>query len=172
MTRLSCSRSVAVGMRFYIAFRCRRGARLRASGTHPPSKGLQMQSTRRLRNAALVALSAIPFAGFAASGNVFMNGQSIYGQPAAQGAPVRVVDLASTDRLNVSLWRERDSPQRHATVLVDLRRARSEVSRRRPARAGGICRRALRRVRRPQPVEPPMKLRMARVERLRPGMRQ
>ena len=61
-----------------------------------------MQSTRRLRTAALVALSAIPLAGFAASGNVFMNGQSIYGQPAAQGAPVRLVDMASTDRLNVA----------------------------------------------------------------------
>ena len=61
-----------------------------------------MQSTRRLRTAALVALSGIPLAGFAASGNVFMNGQSIYGQPAAQGAPVRVVDMASTDRLNVA----------------------------------------------------------------------
>jgi len=60
-----------------------------------------MQSTRRLRAAALAALSVLPFAGFAASGNTFMNGQSIYGQPAAQGAPVRVVDLASTDRLNV-----------------------------------------------------------------------
>lgn len=56
-----------------------------------------MQSTHRLRTAALAALSVLPFAGFAASGHVFMNGQSIYGQPAPQGAPVRVVDLASTD---------------------------------------------------------------------------
>lgn len=61
-----------------------------------------MQSTRRLRTAALVALSAFPFTSFAASGNMFMNGQSIYGQPAAQGTPVRVVDLGSTDRLNVA----------------------------------------------------------------------
>ncbi|MCR5864587.1 CzcE family metal-binding protein [Aquincola sp. J276] len=60
-----------------------------------------MQSTRRLRTAALVALSVVPFLSFAASGPVFMNGQSIYGQPATQGAPVRVVDLAATDRLNV-----------------------------------------------------------------------
>ncbi|MEW5834469.1 MAG: CzcE family metal-binding protein [Pseudomonadota bacterium] len=61
-----------------------------------------MQSTHRLRTAALVALGVLPLAGFAANGNTFMNGQSIYGQPAAQGAPVRVVDLASTDRLNVA----------------------------------------------------------------------
>ena len=57
-----------------------------------------MQSTSRLRTAVLTALSVLPLAGFAASGNTFMNGQSIYGQPAAQGVPVRVVDLASTDR--------------------------------------------------------------------------
>ena len=61
-----------------------------------------MPSTHRLRTAAFVALSAIPFAAFAASGDVFKNGQSIYGQPAAQGAPARVVDMASTDRLNVA----------------------------------------------------------------------
>jgi hypothetical protein len=36
-----------------------------------------MQSTRRLLAAALAALSVLPFAGFAASGHVFMNGQSI-----------------------------------------------------------------------------------------------
>ena len=68
----------------------------------PHRKELNMQSTRRLRTAAFAALSVLPVAGFAASGNTFMNGQSIYGQPAAQGAPVRVVDLASTDRLNVA----------------------------------------------------------------------
>ena len=61
-----------------------------------------MQSTLRLRTAALAALSVLPLAGYAASGNTFMNGQSIYGQPAAQGAPVRVVGLAYTDRLNVA----------------------------------------------------------------------
>jgi len=61
-----------------------------------------MQSTRRLRTAAPVALSAFPFTSFAANGKMFMNGQSIYGQPAAQGTPVRVVDLGSTDRLNVA----------------------------------------------------------------------
>jgi len=60
-----------------------------------------MQSTRRLRTAALVALSVVPLLSFAASGPVFMNGQSIYGQPATQGAPVRVVDLATTNQLNV-----------------------------------------------------------------------
>lgn len=61
-----------------------------------------MQSTRKLRAAALVALSVLPFTSFAASGDRFMNGQSIYGQPAAQGAPVRVVDLGAADRLNVA----------------------------------------------------------------------
>ena len=61
-----------------------------------------MQSTLRLRTAALVALSVFPLAGFAANGGTFMNGLSIYGQPAAQGAPVRVVGLAYTDRLNVA----------------------------------------------------------------------
>jgi hypothetical protein len=61
-----------------------------------------MQSTRRLRTAVLAALGLVPFFSFAASGPVFMNGQSIYGQPTTQGTPVRVVDLAATDRLNVS----------------------------------------------------------------------
>ena len=61
-----------------------------------------MHSTHKLRVAALVALSVLPFTSFAASGDRFMNGQSIYGQPAAQGAPVRLVDLGSTDRLNVA----------------------------------------------------------------------
>lgn len=61
-----------------------------------------MQSTRKFATATLVALSALPFATFAAGGDRFLNGQSIYGQPAAQGAPVRVVDLGSTDRLNVA----------------------------------------------------------------------
>lgn len=61
-----------------------------------------MQSTRKLRAAALVALSVLSFSSFAASGDRFMNGQSIYGQPAAQGSPVRLVDLGSTDRLNVA----------------------------------------------------------------------
>jgi hypothetical protein len=60
-----------------------------------------MQPNRRLRIAALVALSVAPLFSFAASGPMFMNGQSIYGQPATQGAPVRVVDLAATDRINV-----------------------------------------------------------------------
>lgn len=61
-----------------------------------------MRSIRRLRTVALAALSVLPLAGFAASSNTFMNGQSIHGQPAAQGAPVRVVDLTSTERLNVA----------------------------------------------------------------------
>ncbi len=63
-----------------------------------------MQSTRRLRTAALVALvalSIVPLLSFAARKPVFMNCQSIYGQPGAQGAPVRVVDLATTHQLNV-----------------------------------------------------------------------
>lgn len=67
----------------------------------PSSKGLNMPSTFRLHATAFVALSLVSFASFAASGPVFMTGKSIYGQPAAQGAPARVVDLASTDRLNV-----------------------------------------------------------------------
>ena len=61
-----------------------------------------MKSTPRLRTTALVVLGVLPFTSFAAGADTFMNGQSIYGQPAAQGAPVRVVDLASTDRLNVA----------------------------------------------------------------------
>ncbi|MEN9544926.1 MAG: hypothetical protein RLZZ598_1759 [Pseudomonadota bacterium] len=60
-----------------------------------------MQAIRRLRTVTIVALSVIPLVSFAAGGPVFMNGQSIYGQPATPGAPVRVVDLATTDRLNV-----------------------------------------------------------------------
>ena len=52
---------------------------------------------------ALLAAGIAAFSGIAtAAPDTFMNGQSIYGQPAAQGAPVRVVGLAYTDRLNVA----------------------------------------------------------------------
>ena len=60
-----------------------------------------MQSTLRLRTAALAALSVLPLAGYAASGNTFMNGQSHYGQPASAGTPARVVDIATANYVNV-----------------------------------------------------------------------
>ena len=101
-----------------------------------PSKGLNMQSTRRLRTAALVALSVVPFLSFAASGPVFMNGQSIYGQPATQGAPVRVVDLAATDRLNVGYGESvvfRSGAQQFSWTFNGLDRRSVDVSQIAPA---------------------------------------
>jgi len=104
-----------------------------------PSKGLNMQSTRRLRAAALVALSVVPFisaASFAANGPVFINGQSIYGQPAAQGTPVRVVDLAAADRLKVAYGESvvfRNGAQQFSWTFNGLDRRSVDVSQIAPA---------------------------------------
>lgn len=52
--------------------------------------------------AALLATSMIALSGIAAAKpDTFMNGESYYGQPASAGAPARVVDLATTDSVNV-----------------------------------------------------------------------
>lgn len=115
-------------------------ARLSAGGTHPTSKGLNMPSTHRLRAAALAALSVLPLAGFAASGNTFMNGQSVHGQPAAQGAPVRLVDLASTDRLKVAYGESvtfRSGAQRFSWTFDGLDRRSVDVSQIAPAGFAG-----------------------------------
>lgn len=95
-----------------------------------------MQSTRRLRAAALVALSVVPFLSFAASGPVFMNGQSIYGQPASQGMPVRLVDLSAADRLNVAYGEIvvfRSGAQQFSWTFTGLDRRSIDVSQIAPA---------------------------------------
>jgi len=53
--------------------------------------------------AALLATGMTALSGIAAAqSDTFMNGQSYYGQPASTGAPARVVDLATTNYVNVS----------------------------------------------------------------------
>jgi len=99
-----------------------------------------MQSTRQLLIAAVSALSVLPLAGFAASGNTFINGQSVYGQPAAQGAPVRVVDLASTDRLNVAYGESitfRSGAQQFSWTFDGLDRGSVDVNQIAPAGFAG-----------------------------------
>ncbi len=96
----------------------------------------------------------LPLAGVAASGNTFINGQSLYGQPAAQGASVRVVDLASTDRLNVAYGESitfRSGARQFSWTFDGLDRRSVDVNQ--IAAAGW---QALRRVRRTQPVESPV----------------
>jgi hypothetical protein len=52
--------------------------------------------------AALLATSMTALSGIAAAkSDTFMNGQSYYGQPASAGTPARVVDLATTNHVNV-----------------------------------------------------------------------
>ena len=52
--------------------------------------------------AALLATGMTALSGIAAAkSDTFMSGQSYYGQPAAAGTPARVVDLATSDYLNV-----------------------------------------------------------------------
>lgn len=99
-----------------------------------------MHSIRQLRTAVLAGSSVLPLAGLAASGNMFMNGQSIYGQPAAQGAPVRVVDLASTERLNVTYGESvtfRSGAQQFSWTFDGLDRRAVEVSQIAPAGFAG-----------------------------------
>lgn len=52
--------------------------------------------------AALLATGMTALSGVAAAkSDAFMSGQSYYGQPAAAGTPARLVDLATTDSVNV-----------------------------------------------------------------------
>ena len=53
-------------------------------------------------NVALLVAGITAFSGIAAAApDTFMNGQSYYGQPANAGTPARVVDLATTNHVNV-----------------------------------------------------------------------
>lgn len=53
-----------------------------------------------VRLAALVVATAAPMASIAAS-ETFLNGQSIYGQPAGATSATRTVDLSQSTRVNV-----------------------------------------------------------------------
>ncbi|PXW96977.1 hypothetical protein C7444_10574 [Sphaerotilus hippei] len=90
-----------------------------ALGIHFTSIGLNIQSTLRLRNDVLAAFLRDPLAGIASIRNTFLNDQSLDEQLAAQGAQVRVVDLVSTDRLNVA-YGDSHIPQWCDAVFVDL----------------------------------------------------
>jgi hypothetical protein len=66
-----------------------------------------------------------------------VNGQSIYGQPAAQGVPVRVVNLASADRLSVAYGESvtfRNGAQQFSWTFDGLDQRAVDVSQ--PAPAG------------------------------------
>lgn len=57
---------------------------------------------RSILAVALLATSMATLSGIAAAkSNEFMSGQSYYGQPATAGTSARVVDLATTDSVNV-----------------------------------------------------------------------
>lgn len=60
-----------------------------------------MKSSSFLLRAAALVTAAVPAIGFAAS-ETFLNGQSIYGQPATVANASRVVDLAQASRLNIA----------------------------------------------------------------------
>ena len=62
---------------------------------------MQSPSSSLLRLSAVLVVAAAPAVGFAA-GETFMNGQSIYGQPAAVSSAARVVDLAQAPRPNIA----------------------------------------------------------------------
>ncbi|UUX96656.1 CzcE family metal-binding protein [Aquabacterium sp. J223] len=62
-----------------------------------------MNTSRIFRVAALTLATALPFHGMAMGTDVFRNGQSKYGQPAAAGAPsARVVDVSTLKSLTVA----------------------------------------------------------------------
>ena len=62
---------------------------------------MQSPSSSLLRLSAVLVVAAAPAVGFAAD-ETFMNGQSIYGQPAAVSSAARVVDLAQAPRPNIA----------------------------------------------------------------------
>ena len=61
---------------------------------HSPSSSI-------LLRAAVLVTAVVPAVGFAA-GETFLNGQSIYGQPAPVSSASRVVDLAQAARPNIA----------------------------------------------------------------------
>lgn len=62
---------------------------------------MQLKPSSILRLTALVIAAAAPNASFASS-ETFLNGKSIYGQPAAASNAVRTIDLSQTARVSVA----------------------------------------------------------------------
>lgn len=62
---------------------------------------MQSKSSSLLRLTALVVAAGAPIAALAAS-ETFLNGQSIYGQPASASSATRTVDLLRASRVNVA----------------------------------------------------------------------
>lgn len=62
---------------------------------------MQSKSSSLLRLAALVIAAGAPVVAIAAS-ETFLNGQSIYGQPASASSATRTVDLSQAPRLNIA----------------------------------------------------------------------
>jgi hypothetical protein len=65
-----------------------------------------------------------------------MNGQHMYGQPTTQETPVRVVDLAATDRINVAYGESvvfRSGTQQFSWTFNGLDRRSFDVSQIAPA---------------------------------------
>lgn len=99
-----------------------------------------MQLPSVLRTAALVVATAAPAAGFAAS-DTFLNGQSIYGQPAAAPSSARVVDIAKTPSTNVAYGEtvvfRGDAGQQFAWTFNGLDRRSVELAKIAPTGFGG-----------------------------------
>lgn len=62
---------------------------------------MQSKSSSLLRLAALAIAAGAPVAAIAAS-ETFLNGQSIYGQPASASSATRTIDLSQAPRLNIA----------------------------------------------------------------------
>lgn len=95
-----------------------------------------MQLPSLLRTAALLAAASAPAAAFAAN-ETFLNGQSLYGQPAAVSAGALVVDLAQSPRMNIAYGEtvvfRGDAGQQFAWTFNGLDRRAIELAKIAPA---------------------------------------
>ena len=100
---------------------------------------MQSPSQLRRRLSAVLAIACAPVAAFAA-GETFMNGQSIYGQPAAVSSASRVVNLAQDTRPNIAYGEtvtfRGDAGQQFAWTFNGLDRRAVELARIAPAGFG------------------------------------
>lgn len=95
-----------------------------------------MQLPSLLRTAALLAVATGPALASAANEN-FLNGQSLYGQPAAASAGALVVDLAQSPRMNIAYGEtvvfRGDAGQQFAWTFNGLDRRAIELAKIAPA---------------------------------------
>lgn len=95
-----------------------------------------MQLPSLLRIAALIAVATGPALAFAAN-ETFLNGQSLYGQPAAISAGALVVDLTQSPRMNIAYGEtvvfRGDAGQQFAWTFNGLDRRAIELAKIAPA---------------------------------------